>query len=337
MTTENTLISTLAQHLPDASVLSDDAFVAPDGRVYTTDMLLEGQHFNLATTTPQQLGWKLGAVNLSDLAAMGATPLYLLVSVGLPKGWPVAQQVAFVDQCYQGLAQLLDTYGGHIIGGDTVGSAHGVTLNVVAIGQIAGGSTAGRRSGARVGDVLYTTGHGGLSAVGLRVLEDLGAQHAMAAYPDACNAHLMPTPQLATGLWLAKTYPRYALMDTSDGLADAALKMATASRLAVAGPHGLQLAIKASALVQHAELRQYACAYHTPPLPLLLYGGEDFELLASLPPPTTPQEAQALADAGLLAIGRVQACSASDPEAVLVTDGDEVIETLEASNTFQHF
>jgi thiamine-monophosphate kinase len=334
MTTEDTLINTLAQHLPDASVLSDDAFVAPDGRVYTTDMLVEGQHFDLSTTTPQQLGHKLGAVNLSDLAAMGASPLYLLVSVGLPKTWPLAQQTSFVDQCYQGLSSLLKQYGGQIVGGDTVGTTHGVTLNVTAIGQILTGHTAGRRSGAQVGDWLYTTGCGGLSAVGWQALQTLGVAQAMTTYPNACKAHLTPTPQLATGLWLAKTYPRYGLMDTSDGLADAALKIASASRKQT-DDEGLQLMIEASTLMQHPELRHYACTYSTPPLPLLLYGGEDFELLASLPPPKSPAMAQALTDAGLVCIGKV--CASNGPLAVLVNDEGDVIETLDSARTFQHF
>lgn len=308
---ELAILQTIADILPDKAQLSDDAYYEPETRlIYTTDLLVENHHFSLDYFSGADLGWKAAAVNISDVAALGGEPRFLLVSLGLPE----SVSLAWVHDFYQGMQALLNRTGGKVIGGDTVGS-DSVVVNVTAIGTLPTGHTAGRRFQARPGDWVITTGYSGLSAVGLHVL-----QQNIPGFDSARNAHLRPEPRLAEGAWLSGRYERYALTDSSDGLADAVLKIAQASQVTIE--------IQADLLSRHPEVLAFSKQSGQDPESFILYGGEDFELLATVPdlPDPLPE--------GVSVIGRVVEGTGT---AVLISENGQTRTELSLDKTYQHF
>lgn len=221
MSRESAFIDSLraiATH-PAARGLADDAAVLGD-LVLTHDMIVEGVHF-LPADPPADIAWKLAAVNLSDLAAKGATPLGALIGYGLTGD--AAWDAAFAE----GLAAALDQFGLPLLGGDTVSLPAGAprTLGMTAIGRAPPGG-APARSGARAGDGLFVTGTVGDAGLGLAMAQ--GRLEGPAALGDA---YRRPVPLIAAGQALAAQVS--AMMDVSDGLLIDAARMADASGLAV--------------------------------------------------------------------------------------------------------
>jgi len=198
------LLRPLATH-PAARGLADDAAVLGD-LVFTHDMLVEGVHFR-ACDAPEDVAWKLLAVNLSDLAAKGAVP------VGVLLGYPLSDN-AWDAVFVRGLGAALAHFGVALLGGDTVKGPR--VLSLTAIGRSA---HAPPRSGAQAGDALYVTGTIGRAGLGL------------AGDPDHADAYLRPQPRLAEGQALAPHV--HAMMDVSDGLLIDTRRIADASGLAV--------------------------------------------------------------------------------------------------------
>jgi thiamine-monophosphate kinase len=261
------LIEWLARTVGDADALRDDAYWDAETRhIYTTDMMVEGRHFNAAWFSPQDVGWKAAAVNISDIAAMGGRLKCLLVSLAIP----TETDFAWIQAFYEGLSEACTRFGGVIAGGDTVGGADRLVVNVAAIGECPAGYCPGRRFNARPGDYVLSTGFHGLSHTGLRAF-----QGGEAGYAESKTAHLRPQPCVEAGLALAARFERYALMDSSDGLADALIKIAQSS--------GQALLIDESAVPLHPEVMAYARAHRLDPWQVVLYGGEDFELIATVP------------------------------------------------------
>jgi thiamine-monophosphate kinase len=225
-----TLLRPLTTH-PAARGLLDDAAVLGD-LVFTHDMLVEGVHF-LPDDPPEDVAWKLLAVNLSDLAAKGAVP------VGVLLGYPLsddAWDAAFVV----GLGEALAAFNVPLLGGDTVRGPR--VLSMTAIGRSA---AAPSRSGAMAGDLLYVTGAIGRAGLGLESLRAPAQAGALATgdalrstglllsqeHQDAVRAYRRPTPRLNEGQALAPIV--HAMMDVSDGLLIDAQRMAAASNLAL--------------------------------------------------------------------------------------------------------
>ena len=162
-------IKDLFATLPDNGFegIGDDCAVLPVGGgeslVFTTDMLAEGVHFLRAATSSRELGRKSLAVNLSDVASMGARPVATLLSLSLPDD----ATGAWAEEFMQGYRELSQEFGVTLAGGDTTRSAAGITINVTAIGRAAD-THIKRRSGARPGDVIFTAGALGASGTGLR-------------------------------------------------------------------------------------------------------------------------------------------------------------------------
>ncbi len=315
MSRELDIINLVGQFTQNPDVLSDDAFFEADThRIYTTDMLVEGHHFDLSYFSPEDLGWKAAAVNLSDIAGMGGASKYLLVSLGLPD----AIDLQWVKAFYQGFQGVCQIAGGSLIGGDTVGSDR-VVVNVTAIGECLVNHAIGRRNQAQAGDFIVTTGYHGLSQVGLSTL-----QANESGYLAGKAAHLRPQPRIQEGLLLSKQYQHYALMDSSDGLADALLKIAQAS--------GQTLVVDAAKIPVHPEVTAYAAKQNADPMQIVLYGGEDFQLVATLP--DVPDNLLA----HVHIIGRVEARDDepdSPPGAWLNRNGQR--EALQLEKTYQHF
>ena len=256
MSRESAFIARLAAFAthPAARGLQDDAAVLSLGDrdiVLTHDMIVEGVHF-LPADPPQDVAWKLVAVNLSDLAAKGARPLGVLL--GFPLG-DAAWDLAFAD----GLEAVLATFDVPLLGGDTVSARGPRHLGLTAIGETAPGA-APARSGAQAGDLLYVTGRIGAAGLGLAVAR--GEREGPAEWPAAYHH---PVPRLAEGQALA---PRvHAMADISDGLLIDARRMAAASGVAI------EIDLDAVPVVGEAMAAVTA--------------GDDYELLFAAPPGLT--------------------------------------------------
>jgi len=244
---------------PGARGLMDDAAVLPvsDGAlVLTHDMIVEGVHY-LASDPPEDVAWKLVAVNLSDLAAKGARP------VGVLLGYMLGEQ-EWDTRFLAGLAEILDRYGVPLLGGDTVAGPKSAprSFGLTAIGA-APEAGAPSRAGARIGDILYVTGTIGAAGVGLAIArgERAGPEAALAAYRR-------PIPRLAEGQALAGHV--HAMMDVSDGLLIDARRMAEASGI------GLALRLDAVPLGE-------GCANDRAGRIAAATAGDDYELLFAAP------------------------------------------------------
>lgn len=252
--------------------IGDDAaaWTATGGvELQTTDTLVDGVHFTFATATPQELGWKAMAVNLSDIAAMGGTPHYTLVTLGLPPD----TEVQWVDGLYNGMLEAGREYSCAIVGGDIVRSPV-IFVTLALHGTIPAGQRLEpmTRSAARPGDALAVTGWLGTSAGGLRLLTHPEAMQGLGTLASTLReAHLHPRPRLAEGQRLASAGVR-ACIDISDGLVDDAGKLCQSS--------GVEAVIQADRVPVQAILKT-ACP--TDWLALALSGGEDYELLVSGP------------------------------------------------------
>jgi thiamine-monophosphate kinase len=243
---------------PAARGLADDAAVwaPPLGRdlVFTHDVLAAGVHF-LSDDPPGDVAWKLLAVNLSDLAAMAATPAGVLLGLAGPQDgeW----RSAFVD----GLARALDHFGVALWGGDTVSGIAAPVLGLTAIGWVEPGKALGR-AGARPGDALWVSGTIGDAGLGLAV-----AQGSAPFDKALLNRFRRPTPRLALGAALGGQAS--AGMDVSDGL------LIDAQRLAAASGVALAIDLAAVPLGRPATGRDDLLARAT--------AGDDYELLFTAP------------------------------------------------------
>jgi len=267
--------------------IGDDAAVWVQDRaaiVATTDMLIEGVHFDLALTSWRDLGWKALAVNLSDIAAMGATPKWALVGLGLRPDIRVED----VEALYEGMKSLADSAGCTVVGGDTVAAPREAVISVTALGAVPADEqeTLLRRSGGRAGDVVAVTGVLGASAAGLFALQHPDSAPAKARERLA-REHYRPQPQLAAGALLRAVGVRCA-MDVSDGLLADLEKLCAASRV------GAQVA--AERLPLHAEA---VAAYPAQALGWAASGGEDYQLLFCAPPPVMERALGALREHGI--------------------------------------
>jgi thiamine-monophosphate kinase len=277
---EDELLARIFPHLPagDRTLLGpgDDAAVlaAPDGRyVVSTDVLVEDRHFRRAWSTGEDVGWRAAMQNLADVAAMGARPTALVVSLVVPGDLPVA----WVEGLARGLAAACGPVGAGVVGGDLSGGS-AVVVAVTVHGDLEGREPV-LRSGARPGDVLALAGTVGRSAAGLALL-DAGVP---AADPDVVRVHRRPEPPLAAGPNAARAGAT-AMMDVSDGL------LRDAARLARASGVVLDLGEPGEALADDlAALAGAAAAVGGDAVAWALGGGEDHGLLAAFPPGAVPE------------------------------------------------
>lgn len=258
----------------DGTVLGigDDAALLdiPGAVVVCHDMLVEGVHFRRATATLADIGHKALAVNLSDLAAMGARPVAALVGLTVPHG---GLDAAGWDELYEGMEDLALAHGTTIAGGDTtVGPV--LTLAVTAVGALDGALPL-TRSGATAGDVLCVTGPLGAAAAGLRLIEGECAPGVTVHAPGLIAAQRRPSPRVLEGRILAGSGAG-AGMDISDGLALDALRLA--------GESGLRARIALEDVPVAPGVAEVARAIGLEPAHLAATGGEDYELLVALPP-----------------------------------------------------
>lgn len=259
--------------------IGDDAAIIapPRGRelVLTTDLLLEGVHFDLRTASVEDIGYKAAIANVSDIAAMGARPEYALVSVALPASWNASR----VRRLYAGIMDACRPYRITLIGGDTSSSPRGVFLSLTVTGSVPIGAAL-LRSGARPGDLLYVTGTLGDSLAGLQLLSGRRSNAARQMKPSERNAliarHRRPVAQSSLGQILSTHRLASAAIDVSDGLSGDLHHLCEQS--------GVGAEIVASAVPLSPALLAYARSAGADPVTLALQGGEDYELLFAVPP-----------------------------------------------------
>jgi thiamine-monophosphate kinase len=316
--------------LPEGWVgIGDDAAVTSipaEGRVLTTcDVLAEDIHFRRTTTAPEDLGWKALAVNVSDIHGMGGTPAWAVVGLSLPADLPID----WVKGLYRGFADAAKALRTPIVGGDTVGSTGAITISVTVVGIAARPRL---RSDARPGDIVVATGPWGLSRAGLWVLEhadtdadsdadsDTALRRAVPAGAPLRSSRPLHSRPLARESAAPEVRPfdadvdtaighhrrpglpgfpaefaaleRMALLDDSDGLATSCALIAAASEVAIElDPSQLASlpAVAAVASVAGVDARDWQ-----------LWGGEDYGLVAAIPP-------EVRLPSGWMAIGRVVA------------------------------
>jgi thiamine-monophosphate kinase len=272
---ERELIARIQRRLPPppdwmtVGIGDDAAVVEPERNrldVLSVDALVEGVHFDRAFTPPDAIGHRALAVNLSDLAAMGATPRLCLLSLVLPGAWPVADFEAMLE----GLLALAARHRMHVAGGNLARSPGPLVVDVTVSGTIKRRQIA-TRSGASAGDELYVTGSIGAAAAGLEMLRERGASGSPCA-----TRYLYPEPRVRLGQLVARNRVASACVDLSDGLADAVHRLAEASGIGVIVDDEA-LPIEPSArdwFEQRAENASLRAAT----------GGDDYELLFAVRP-----------------------------------------------------
>ncbi len=192
--------------------IGDDCAVLPissdQALLFSSDMLIENIHFLRDKISPHNLGYKSLAVNISDIAAMGGSPVASLLSISLPK----SVDPSWAEEFMAGYRELSQKHGVALVGGDTTSSKGDISINVTVIGR-ANNSNIKRRCDARAGDIILATGQLGDSAAGLRdILEG------RLTTPEA-TIHCRPTPRIEEGAWLGHRPEVGAMMDISDGIA----------------------------------------------------------------------------------------------------------------------
>jgi thiamine-monophosphate kinase len=275
---EHALIARVRERVPPAPDwvaigLGDDAAVVEPARnaleVVTTDVLVEGVHFDRAFTPPRAIGHRALAVNLSDLAAMGAAPRAALLSLVLPPGLPLADFEAMID----GFMALAAACSVTLIGGNITRSPGPLIVDVTATGTVRRRRVL-TRSGARPGDEVWVSGEIGSAAAGLQALSagtrNGGGMAACAA------AFLEPQPRVRLGTVLGRNRAASSCMDLSDGLADGLHQLAGAS--------GVGLEVDGAAIPISDEARHWFEARGLDPVVAALTGGDDYEPLFTVRP-----------------------------------------------------
>lgn len=255
---EKEFISEIKNILNSDFIGDDCAYLKDLGIVITQDSLVEDVHFKRAYSTPYQLGFKSVMVNLSDVAASGAVAKYLTISLSLPSDI----ESDFVKNFYEGAKEAckanVDIVGGDITGGDKI------YISVCALGSVKERNISSRKN-AQIGQKVIVSGVHGSSAAGLKQLLS-GERNT-----KFIKAHLEPIAQIAFGEYVSKNVKgKYAMMDTSDGLADALSTIANES--------GVLLDIDFSKIPYDKSLECFENWRE-----MVLFGGEDYQIVATVP------------------------------------------------------
>jgi thiamine-monophosphate kinase len=311
------IIKTIQKTLSDSSMIGDDtAFIEELGIILTQDTLVEDVHFRLSTISAYNLGIKSVAVNLSDIAASGGIAKYLLISLSLPKNL----DDSFIREFYRGVDFMCKKYGVSVAGGDITGSDK-VFISICAIGANQQ-TTPSKRSNAKIGDIIVTTGEHGSSYAGFVALEKK-----MSAPQKFINSHINPIPQLDAGRKILLNTNQPAMMDTSDGLADAVFKIAEQSKVSAV--------VDFEKIPYDRQIEQIADSVGENFVEWVLFGAEDYQLVACI----SKEEFKKLKGIGieLFEIGEIQpqkehAAYIKIKEKTLIIDENTI-----KANCFNHF
>lgn len=307
--------------------IGDDCAVIrrDDSRVWllTMDTLIESVHFDCSFHPPELLGRKAVSVNVSDIAAMGGNPAFVLLSVGLPPGFDQRWFTSFAD----GIASACQQYGCLLVGGDTVASPHGISLTLTLIGE-ADADTVVYRHGAIPGDDIWVSGPLGQAAAGLELLRRTLAT-ANPEFAPLRAKHLDPLARVMLGRKLAQSGCVHAMMDLSDGLATDLAHLCRQSgvggRIVAAELPGLKALLAAARLTGND------------PVQWAIGGGEDYELLFTAAP-AHREQIRAIGRACGLAPAPVGTIEPGEGVVLAVQSADgQVTEQAVAYRGFDHF
>jgi thiamine-monophosphate kinase len=277
--TEPELIARIARRLPPSpdwmpvGIGDDAAVVGPERNrleALTVDALVEGVHFDRAFTPPEAIGHRALAVNLSDLAAMGAAPRLALLSLAMPPGWPVDE----FDRMIGGFVALAARHRLHLAGGNLTRSPGPLVVNVTLTGTIKPRRVL-RRVGAKAGDALFVTGSLGAATAGLQMLGDSPPPDDLAANP-CIQRYLFPEPRVRCGLLLGRNRAATSCIDLSDGLADGVRRIAEAN--------GIGIVVDGASLPVEPAAREWFERGGADALKSAVLGGDDYELLFTARP-----------------------------------------------------
>lgn len=261
--------------------VGDDGAILDYGNkkvVISTDLLAEGVHFNLVYTPLKHLGYKAAVVNFSDIYAMNGQPRQLLVSLAISRRFTISM----IDSLYDGLKLACDQYGVDLIGGDTTSSFTGLTISCTAIGEV--GEEVVYRSGAGLHDLICVSGDLGGAYLGLQLLErerklferDGQMQPVLEGYDYVLERQLKPEARRdIIGLLRELGIQPTAMIDISDGLSSELMHLCEQSALGCK--------VYADKIPIHPETQRVSGEFGLEPLIAALNGGEDYELLFTLP------------------------------------------------------
>ena len=266
---------------PDRQVfkgIGDDSAIlktsASEWTLITTDLLAEGIHFDPALSSFEDIGYRAAIANISDIAAMGGTPRFMLVAIAIPPTCSTGQ----IQRLYRGMMQAARPYHISLVGGDTSASRRGLFLSITLTGIVKPGQAL-LRSGARVGDRLYVTGTLGDSHAGLELLTQSAETDHTSMRPVyrrfLLSRHHRPSARVAEGLWLVKHGLASASIDVSDGLSGDLRHLCEES--------GVGADIAEDSLPFSPACQAYAATHHLDARQIALQGGEDYELLFTVP------------------------------------------------------
>lgn len=256
--------------------IGDDAAVLPkDSKtdlVITTDLLIEDIDFRLNWTNPEFLGHKALAVSLSDVAAMGAKPVWAMLSIGIPeKIW----KTDFVGKFYDGWFALAKKFNVELVGGDVSKSPDKIVIDSIVAGEAKKGKAV-LRSGAKPGDLIFVTGNLGGAAAGLMLLEK-GENFQTSKYKKLILRQLKPDPQTEIGLVLGEKNLANSMIDLSDGLSSDLSHICAQSKVGAK--------IFSEKIPAQVSTRKFPGIFSSPEIKnFVLSGGEDFELLFTINP-----------------------------------------------------
>jgi thiamine-monophosphate kinase len=294
----------------------DAAVIAPEPRtleVLTTDALVEGVHFDRRFCPPDAIGHKALAVNLSDLAAMGASPRAALLSLVLPGDLAATDVDAMVD----GLLSLAARFKVALVGGNITRSPGPLVVDVTAVGSV-GPRRVLTRAGARAGDELFVTGTLGAGRAGLQAFRD-GVER-----PGAQARYLRPEPRVRAGMLLGRNRAATACMDLSDGLADGLRQIAAAS--------GVGMTIDGSALPIDDDLARWCGQHRADPAIAAASGGDDYELVFTSRPAQRGRLRAVRSLLGGLPVTKIGVVTKARELVLKTADGDR-----ELPSGFEHF
>ncbi|HUZ45147.1 MAG TPA: thiamine-phosphate kinase [Terriglobia bacterium] len=279
--------------------IGDDAALVAAGRnrdfILTTDLSIEGVHFDRRLHPARAVGHRALARSLSDIAAMGGVPRFALLSIAFTR---VATR-EWVEEFFQGLFRLARRFQVEVIGGDTAVVRRTGMIDVMVVGEVPRGKAL-RRSGARPGDQIFVSGRLGRSALGLEILKSRARSKNLESRPSgeasgvaaALKAHLYPEPRVELGNFLQRSRLASALMDISDGLSTDLARLCEAS--------GVGAEIQAQQVPGPGKLKPAKS------LKLALDGGEDYELLFTVPSRKASQLPEKFQGIPLHCIGRIK-------------------------------
>jgi thiamine-monophosphate kinase len=282
---EFSFIDDLRRHFKLKKIGDDCAILRKDKKtdlVITADLLVEDIDFRLNWASAEQIGHKALAVSLSDIAAMGAKPLYALVTLGIPESlW----ETDFVEKFYTGWFKLAKREKIELIGGDISKSNKGFFIDSIVLGEVQKGKAI-LRSGAKVGDLIFVSGYLGNSALALKLLEENNTidnkteTEVLSSKKSKLSERLLlfqlePNPQTKLGQIIGSRQLATAMIDISDGLSSDLWQICQASRVGAR--------IFAERIPISRQLRSVVASEHEA-LKLALHGGEDFQLLFTVNP-----------------------------------------------------